>query len=209
MPSPLPRWVRWADRSWLGLFHPVASFPSDIGLPHMSDGSAPTSSIFEACSAFTHVTACLLATSPSDVFSRRLRRFCHLHRRSDSYQLERPSCRMGIAPIEEPNLSRRTDMHCQPWQSFVGDLRQPLFPPCAKWVSLRLSAALQTVCDDALHVLPAPPSKCALLRLARLSGVTPPGYARTVGAARTGCRTIRASPSYSRNGLQKIPVRFL
>ena len=112
MPSPLPRWVRWADRSWLGLFHPVASSPSDIGLPHMSDGSAPTSSFFEACSAFTHVTACLLATSPSDVFSRRLRRFCHLHRRSDSYRLERPSCRMGIAPIEEPNLSRRTDMHC-------------------------------------------------------------------------------------------------
>jgi len=111
MPSPLPRWVRWADRSWLGLFHPVASSPSDIGLPHMSDGSAPTSSFFEACSAFTHVTACLLATSPSDVFSRRLRRFCHLHRRSDSYRLERPSCRMGIAPIEEPNLSRRTDMH--------------------------------------------------------------------------------------------------
>ena len=111
MPSPLPRWVRWADRSWLGLFHPVASSPSDIGLPHMSDGSAPTSSFFEACSAFTHVTACLLATSPSDVFSRRLRRFCHLHRRSDSYRLERPSCRMGIAPIEEPNLSRRADMH--------------------------------------------------------------------------------------------------
>src|SRR6516225_8831118 len=104
MPSPLPRWVRWADRSWLGLFHPVASSPSDIGLPHMSDGSAPTSSFFEAYSAFTHVTACLLATSPSDVFSRRLRRFCHLHRRSDSYRLERPSCRMGFTPIEELNL---------------------------------------------------------------------------------------------------------
>ena len=36
--------------------------------------------------------------------SRRLRRFCYLHRRSDSYRLERPSCRMGITPTEEQHL---------------------------------------------------------------------------------------------------------
>jgi hypothetical protein len=35
--------------------------------------------------------------------SRRLRRFRYL-RRSDSYRLERPSCRMGIAPIEDQHL---------------------------------------------------------------------------------------------------------
>jgi hypothetical protein len=60
--------------------------------------------IFEACSAFTRVTACLLAMPPCGTLSRRLRRFCCLHRRSDSYRLERPSCRVGIAPTEEPHL---------------------------------------------------------------------------------------------------------
>jgi hypothetical protein len=45
---------------------------------------------FEACSAFTRVTACLLAASPkSDSFHRRLRRLRYLHRRSDCYRLER------------------------------------------------------------------------------------------------------------------------
>ena len=36
--------------------------------------------------------------------SRRLRRFRYLHRRPDSYQLERPSCRVGIAPTEDQHL---------------------------------------------------------------------------------------------------------
>jgi len=45
---------------------------------------------FEACSAFTHVTACPLAGSLNDPFHRRLRRSRYLHRRSDCYRLERP-----------------------------------------------------------------------------------------------------------------------
>jgi hypothetical protein len=36
--------------------------------------------------------------------SRRLRRFCCLHRRSDSYRLERTSCRVGVAPTEDQHL---------------------------------------------------------------------------------------------------------
>ena len=48
------------------------------------------------------------------------------------------------------------NMHCDLWQSLVGDSRQSLFPSCAKRVSLRLSAALLTVGDDAVHGLPAP-----------------------------------------------------
>src|SRR5271165_7090942 len=40
--------------------------------------------------------------------SRRLRRFRYLHRRSDSYRLERPSCRVGIAPTEDQHLTRFT-----------------------------------------------------------------------------------------------------
>ncbi len=60
---------------------------------------------FEACSTFTRVTACLLAAWPEATrLSRRLRRFRCLHRRSDSYRLERPICRVGIAPTEDPRL---------------------------------------------------------------------------------------------------------
>ena len=43
---------------------------------------------FEACSAFTHVTACLLTESPSDPLHRRLRQCRCLHYRSDCYRLE-------------------------------------------------------------------------------------------------------------------------
>ena len=42
--------------------------PHDGGLPHIVAGSAPASCLFEACSAFTHVTACLLAESPTRPF---------------------------------------------------------------------------------------------------------------------------------------------
>jgi hypothetical protein len=54
--------------------------------------------VFEACSAFTHVTACRLAKSPSDPLHRRLRRLCCLHRRSDCYRVERSSSRAGLLP---------------------------------------------------------------------------------------------------------------
>ena len=64
--------------------------PATAAFPSVSGGSAPTLDPFEACSAFTRVTACLLATPPCGVLSRRLRRFRYLHRRSDSYRPERP-----------------------------------------------------------------------------------------------------------------------
>jgi len=54
-----------------GLFAP--RFGCDIGLPHPFAGSAPTARCFEACSAFTRVTACVLAGSLNDPFHQRLR----------------------------------------------------------------------------------------------------------------------------------------
>jgi hypothetical protein len=39
----------------------VAISPNGIGLPPNSGGSASATSLFEACSAFTHVSACLFA----------------------------------------------------------------------------------------------------------------------------------------------------
>lgn len=55
MPSPLPRWTGGGYRS-----------PDSHrgGLPRKIAGSASTFCCFEACSAFTFVTACLLAESP-------------------------------------------------------------------------------------------------------------------------------------------------
>ena len=44
--------------------------------------------LFEACSAFTHVTACILAESPCDPLHRRLRRFRCLRPRSGCFRLE-------------------------------------------------------------------------------------------------------------------------
>jgi hypothetical protein len=66
--------------------------------------------VFEACSAFTRVTACRLAKSPSDPLHRRPRRLCHLRRRSDCYRLERSSSRAGFSlPLWINAFSRRTE----------------------------------------------------------------------------------------------------
>jgi hypothetical protein len=62
---------------------------------------------FEACSAFTHVTACMLAKSPSDPLHRRLRRLRYLCRRSDCYRVERTSSRVGLSPTVDQRFSRR------------------------------------------------------------------------------------------------------
>jgi hypothetical protein len=50
---------------------------------------------FEACSAFTRVTACMLAKSLKDPLHQRLPPLCHRHDGSDCYRLERklPACR--------------------------------------------------------------------------------------------------------------------
>ena len=45
--------------------------------------------LFEDCSAFTHVTACTLAKSPSDPLHQRLQPLCYLHDCSDCFRLER------------------------------------------------------------------------------------------------------------------------
>src|SRR2546425_7460354 len=81
-----------------------SSGTGDIGLPHPLAGSAPTLSFFEACSAFTSVTACLLAGSPLRPFA------------SEASAVSLPPlplrllpagttvCRGGVAPPEDPHL---------------------------------------------------------------------------------------------------------
>ena len=89
MPTPLPRW----DRKVLIAHCTLRRRPSSACRRVSSHITC-----FEACSAFTQVSACILAGPPSGPFHRRLRRFRHLHRRSDCFRLERPSCRVGFAP---------------------------------------------------------------------------------------------------------------
>jgi len=64
---------------------------------------------FGACSAFTHVTACTLAESPSDPFHRKLRQLRCLRRRFDCYRMERTSFRAGVSPAE---VQRLFTAHC-------------------------------------------------------------------------------------------------
>jgi hypothetical protein len=59
-------------------------------------------SLFEACSAFTHVTACTLAKSPSDSLHQRLQQFRCLHCCSDCYRVERTSSRAGLPRCGPP-----------------------------------------------------------------------------------------------------------
>ena len=68
----------------------VTDFLCNIGLPRVSVRSASTTSVSRPHRAFTCVTACIFAGSPSDPFHRRLRRIRCLLRRFDCYWLERP-----------------------------------------------------------------------------------------------------------------------
>src|SRR5260370_37100205 len=67
-----------------------------------------SSDLFGACSAFTKVTACTLAKSPSDSLHQRLQQFRCLHYCSDCYRVERTSSRTGLTPAVDHHLSRRT-----------------------------------------------------------------------------------------------------
>ena len=65
--------------------------------------------LFEACSAFTHVSACLFARSPKVTFTRVLQHTCYLLRRSGYF---RPSDRLAgwdSHPLEIADFSRRTE----------------------------------------------------------------------------------------------------
>ncbi len=66
MLAPLPRRDRWV----LSLIS-----PSGNGLPDPKTRSAHRITLFEACSTFTHVPACVLAKSPKVTLSEGFERF--------------------------------------------------------------------------------------------------------------------------------------
>jgi hypothetical protein len=81
--SPLPRRSGWR--------YCFAQPPSRVSLPRYGSRVGLRIVLFEACSAFTRVTACTLALSPYFVtrFTRRLQTFRLLHACSGCFRLER------------------------------------------------------------------------------------------------------------------------
>ena len=107
--TPVARWVLIARGTAYSTRFPF--IPSDGGLPHTDERSATTLDVSRPAQRSLAITACRLAESPKRpvCLEGSVRRFRYLHRRSDSYRLERPSCRVGIAPTEVPTpFSLRT-----------------------------------------------------------------------------------------------------
>ena len=103
--TPVAHWVG----SLVGRSIPTVSMlASGFGLPHLCARSCPHWSfrgLLDVHSRYGLPARCIAKATH---VSRRLRRFCPLRRRSDSYRLERPSCRVGIAPTEDRHLSTAT-----------------------------------------------------------------------------------------------------
>ena len=97
-----------SDRSWDGLFPPVSpSSPATAAFPMLVRGRRPHWTFRGLLDVHSHYGLSARCIASATHLSRRLQRFRYLHRRPDSYRLERPSCRVGIAPTEEP-----TPFHC-------------------------------------------------------------------------------------------------
>jgi hypothetical protein len=104
--TPVARWALIARGTAYSNRFPV---PSGCGLPHPNARSASTLVVSRPAQRSLAITACRLAESPiATRLSRRLRRFRYLHRRSDSYRLERPRCRARISLAEDQHLTRFT-----------------------------------------------------------------------------------------------------
>jgi hypothetical protein len=97
MLSPLPRRSHW----WCCFAHPS----SDISLPRYGSQVGLRIVLFEACSAFTRVTACTLALSPYFVtrFTRRLQPLRYLHDCSGCFRRERIAG-WDLHPLEKRRL---------------------------------------------------------------------------------------------------------
>src|SRR3954447_22779697 len=103
-------------------------FPSDCGLPRFHGGSAPTLSLSRPARRSLALRPACSRSRLSDPLHRRLRRSRCLHRRSDCYRLERPSCRAGVAPAEDPHLCTAHTKSYAKGQR--GDRRKTLSPLC-------------------------------------------------------------------------------
>ena len=104
MPSSLPRWPAGSDRSWDGVFQPFPCSPAATAFPLLVQGRRTHWTFRGLLNVHSRYGLPARGIAKATPVSRRLRRFRYLHRRSDSYRLERPSCRVGVAPTEDPHL---------------------------------------------------------------------------------------------------------
>ena len=100
--GPLGRIARGPAYSSLAFIPATSAFPAIVA------GSAPTLVLSRPARRSLALRPAGSLHRQAAHLSRRLRRLRYLHRRSDSFRLERPSCRVGIAPTEDQRLSRRT-----------------------------------------------------------------------------------------------------
>jgi hypothetical protein len=129
--TPVARWALIARGTAYSNRFPV---PSGGGLPHILARSATTLDFSRPAQRSLAITACRLAESPKrPVCLERLRRFRYLHRRSDSYRLERPSCRVGIAPTEDQHLTRFTAHEYGVPGTRNAGTRRPRWRPRNRW----------------------------------------------------------------------------
>ena len=95
-----------SDRSWDGLFHPFPhSSPATAAFPMLVRGRRPHWTFRGLLNVHSRYGLSARCIAKATHLSRRLRRFRYLHRHSDSYRLERPSCRVGIAPTVDQHLT--------------------------------------------------------------------------------------------------------
>src|SRR5215471_17553359 len=73
MPCSIPRWIGSGARWLASCAFPRRFLPCPCSLPRYRGGSASTLLTLEACSGFTHVTACRVAHPPYVGFIARLR----------------------------------------------------------------------------------------------------------------------------------------
>ena len=91
-------------RSWDGLPQPFPRIQRRRPSPSLRKVGDHIG-LFEACSTFTgYYGLSVRRVAKATHLSRRPRRFRFLHRRSDSWRLERPGCRVGFTPTEEQHL---------------------------------------------------------------------------------------------------------
>ena len=105
MPSPLPRWDRLGK-----LLVPLRVSSSRRRPSPLLRRLGSHITLFEACSTFTRVTACVLADSPKGAFSWSASAdLVTSFHRSKCYRQEQPVAGRGSHPLELTSLSRHTE----------------------------------------------------------------------------------------------------
>ena len=145
-----------------GLGACFAHFPSPIRLPRSRSRVGLRIVLFEACSAFTRVTACTLALSPiRDTLHQRLQPFRYLHSCSGCFRLERlPGG--TFTHWESAAFARRTlqaDIQVVELFSWLPIPLRPFFPPhmCLGISSLSLPLPLEDLDPLDHNRFPHPP----------------------------------------------------